>query len=196
MKPIARRAAANSNLKSSVRFPSAPGRGCVKTRNRPPEFTYNGMEIAAQPSGAEDSIPIAQEVAAALKRRISVRVWVVGAGGVFTQPRSFSAGLCSAAPGQTTARRKGIGRRRFPVRTKFGRGSHNPWVPGSSPGGPTKLFRGLGYPRGRPGDKRSLGLPPRAVPGDGNATTPFVHRPQTSRLFFTSGRKCFPGGKP
>jgi len=36
--------------------------------------------------------------------------------------------------------------------------THNPLVPGSSPGGPTTPFRGLGSLWERPGDKRSLGL--------------------------------------
>ena len=31
-------------------------------------------------------------------------------------------------------------------------GAHNPLVPGSSPGGPTNLFNGLGFYAGRPRD--------------------------------------------
>jgi hypothetical protein len=35
-------------------------------------------------------------------------------------------------------------------------GAHNPLVPGSSPGGPTKCFKGLGFYAGRPGDWNPL----------------------------------------
>jgi hypothetical protein len=74
--------------------------------------------------------------------------------------------------------------------------THNPLVPGSSPGGPTNLFRGLGEPMGRPGDNRSPGLRLRAAARDDAATLLSVHRANTGRLSSTSGRKCFPVAGP
>ena len=44
---------------------------------------------------------------------------------------------------------------------------------------------------GRPGDWNPLVCAPSGA-GDGNATTPFVHRPRTSGFPPTSGRRCYP----
>src|SRR6056297_2758799 len=44
-----------------------------------------------------------------------------------------------------------------PVAQWLEQGTHNPLVPGSSPGGPTKLFNGLGFYAGRLRDYASLG---------------------------------------